>query len=42
MDDLPNVCHQSPLLSLENAYDEAGVSDAWLTRVTDRLDRAPP
>lgn len=41
VDDLPNVRHEVPLLSLENAYDEAGL-DAWLTRVTDRLDGRLP
>ncbi|HYN43434.1 MAG TPA: NAD-dependent DNA ligase LigA [Thermoanaerobaculia bacterium] len=41
VDDLPNVRHEVPLLSLENAYDEAGL-DAWLTRVTDRLDGRVP
>jgi DNA ligase (NAD+) len=37
VDDLPNVRHEVPLLSLENAYDEAGL-DAWLGRVAGRLD----
>ena len=41
VDDLPNVRHEVPLLSLENAYDEADL-DAWLTRVTDRLDGRLP
>jgi DNA ligase (NAD+) len=36
VDDLPSVRHEVPLLSLDNAYDEAGL-DAWLTRVADRL-----
>lgn len=41
VDDLPSVRHEVPLLSLDNAYDEAGL-DAWLTRVTDRLDGRLP
>ncbi len=41
VDDLPNVRHEVPLLSLDNAYDEAGL-DAWLTRVADRLDGQLP
>jgi DNA ligase (NAD+) len=41
VDGLPNVRHEVPLLSLENAYDEAGL-DAWLTRVSDRLDGRLP
>ncbi len=41
VDDLPNVRHEVPLLSLENAYDEADL-DAWMTRVTDRLDGRLP
>ncbi len=41
VDDLPNVRHEVPLLSLENAYDEAGL-DAWLARVADRLDGRLP
>jgi DNA ligase (NAD+) len=41
VDDLPNVRHDVPLLSLENGYDEDGL-DAWLTRVTDRLDGRLP
>ncbi len=41
VDDLPNVRHEVPLLSLENAYDEAEL-DAWLTRVSDRLDGRLP
>ena len=41
VDDLPNVRHEVPLLSLENAYSEAEL-DAWLTRVTDRLDGRLP
>ncbi len=41
VDDLPNVRHEVPLLSLDNAYDEAGLG-AWLTRVTDRLDGRLP
>ncbi len=41
VDDLPNVRHEVPLLSLDNAYDEAGL-DAWLTRVADRLDGPLP
>jgi DNA ligase (NAD+) len=41
VDDLPNVRHEVPLLSLENAYDEAGL-DAWLTRVTERLNGRLP
>jgi DNA ligase (NAD+) len=39
--ELPNVRHEVPLLSLDNAYD-AGELEAWWKRVTDRLDgRAP-
>ena len=41
VDDLPNVRHEVPLLSLENAYDAADL-DAWLTRVKDRLDGKLP
>ena len=41
VDDLPSVRHEVPLLSLENAYSEAEL-DAWLTRVTDRLDGRLP
>ena len=41
VDDLPNVRHEVPLLSLENAYDETEL-DAWLTRVSDRLDGRLP
>jgi len=41
VDDLPNVRHEVPLLSLENAYDEAGL-DAWLARVAERLDGCLP
>jgi DNA ligase (NAD+) len=41
VDDLPNVRHEVPLLSLENAYDEAELL-AWLTRVRDRLDGRLP
>ncbi|MEO6325346.1 MAG: NAD-dependent DNA ligase LigA, partial [Thermoanaerobaculia bacterium] len=40
--DLPNVRHEVPLLSLENAYDRAELT-AWTERVVDRLDgRFPP
>ena len=40
--DLPNVRHEVPLLSLENAYDRAELS-AWVQRLVDRLDgRFPP
>jgi NAD-dependent DNA ligase (contains BRCT domain type II) len=35
------VRHEVPLLSLENAYSEAEL-DAWLARVTDRLDGRLP
>ncbi len=41
VDGLPNVRHEVPLLSLENAYSEAEL-DAWLARVTDRLDGRLP
>jgi DNA ligase (NAD+) len=41
VDGLPNVRHEVPLLSLENAYDEADL-DAWLSRVADRLDGRLP
>ena len=41
VDGLPSVRHEVPLLSLENAYSEAEL-DAWLTRVTDRLDGRLP
>ncbi len=41
VDDLPNVRHEVPLLSLENAYDDADL-EAWLTRVADRLDGRLP
>ena len=41
VDGLPNVRHEVPLLSLENAYDEAELG-AWLARVRDRLDGRLP
>jgi DNA ligase (NAD+) len=41
VDDLPNVRHEVPLLSLENAYDDAEL-EAWLARVRDRLDGRLP
>ena len=39
--ELPSVRHEVPLLSLENAYDAAEL-EAWLDRVTDRLDGRIP
>ena len=39
--DLPNVRHEIPLLSLENAYTPEELA-AWVTRVTERLGRTPP
>ena len=40
--DLPNVAHEIPLLSLDNAYNRDELV-AWLDRVADRLDgRRPP
>ncbi len=38
--DLPNVRHEIPLLSLDNAYDREEL-DAWLKRVKERLGRMP-
>ncbi len=37
---LPNVKHEIPLLSLENAYSPEGLK-AWADRVVDRLGRTP-
>jgi DNA ligase (NAD+) len=39
--DLPSVRHEVPLLSLDNAYDDAELQ-AWLDRVADRLDGRTP
>src|SRR5450631_3513260 len=39
--DLPNVRHEIPLLSLDNAYNREEL-EAWLKRVTDRLDGRTP
>lgn len=39
--DLPNVRHEIPLLSLDNAYDREELA-AWVTRTTDRLDGKTP
>jgi DNA ligase (NAD+) len=39
--ELPNVRHEVPLLSLENAYDEEELT-AWLVRVSDRLGGRTP
>ncbi|MFI5180555.1 MAG: NAD-dependent DNA ligase LigA [Thermoanaerobaculia bacterium] len=39
--ELPSVRHEVPLLSLENAYDEAELK-AWLVRVADRLGGGTP
>ena len=39
--ELPSVRHESPLLSLDNAYDDAELV-AWLDRVADRLDGRTP
>ncbi|HEX2757191.1 MAG TPA: NAD-dependent DNA ligase LigA, partial [Thermoanaerobaculia bacterium] len=39
--DLPNVRHEIPLLSLENAYTPEELA-AWVTRVKERLGRTPP
>ncbi len=38
--DLPNVRHEIPLLSLDNAYNREEL-EAWLKRVNDRLGRMP-
>jgi DNA ligase (NAD+) len=38
--DLPNVRHEIPLLSLDNAYNREEL-DAWLKRVKERLGRMP-
>ncbi len=38
--DLPNVRHEIPLLSLDNAYNREEL-EAWLKRVKERLGRAP-
>ena len=39
--ELPNVRHEIPLLSLDNAYNRDEL-EAWLKRVTERLGRTPP
>ena len=39
--DLPNVRHEIPLLSLDNAYNREEL-EAWLKRVKERLGRTPP
>jgi len=39
--ELPSVRHEVPLLSLDNAYDDAELV-AWLDRVADRLDGRTP
>jgi DNA ligase (NAD+) len=39
--ELPNVRHEIPLLSLENAYTPEELA-AWATRVVERLGRMPP
>jgi DNA ligase (NAD+) len=39
--ELPSVRHEVPLLSLDNAYDDAELQ-AWLDRVADRLDGRTP
>src|SRR5512143_314717 len=38
--DLPNVRHEIPLLSLDNAYNREEL-EAWLKRVRERLGRMP-
>ena len=38
--DLPNVRHEIPLLSLDNAYNREEL-EAWLKRVKERLGRMP-